>query len=257
MSNSVEDHDSHRSARPYGNTLSEMASYHGERNAIRDFCEQLALNAERPEFYHLFASSWDSCLIQAPLGSGKTSLIPFLALDHGHVSKVVVTFPSLITLQAFVRICVAAGYQEIAAFSLQANSVLPHPQKQRRPTNVICTTAGCLNYLLDYNNLAVDYVIFDECHKSDMLTDAAIHRCLKRKLKTIFMTATLDEDEASHLGTHAESLSCTHRLFTSVLSRGHIVRFWDCNFAPVSSAEYFRPPDVSDHDVFAARLLDA
>uniref|UniRef100_A0AC35FEM6 Helicase ATP-binding domain-containing protein n=1 Tax=Panagrolaimus sp. PS1159 TaxID=55785 RepID=A0AC35FEM6_9BILA len=202
-------------------------------------------------------NKWSSALVHAPFASGKTSYIPFLAMHYGPLHKVVVIFPSIVTLQSFVRGCRESGFEEIGEFSSQANTVktIWNLKKCERPTNIICTTAGCYNFLLDHKNFVADYIIFDECHKSDMLTDLAILRTMKKKLKMIFMTATFDPEEAQHLKRYMTGDGGIHRVFRSSLDPPYPVEFFDCNGRPLNeNVQPRRPLDVPNHSEFKKRL---
>lgn len=142
------------------------------------------------------------CVVQAPPGTGKTTLVPpaVAGLVGG---RVVVTQPRRIAARAAARRLAALSG---CALGQEVGFVVRGEQKTSAATRVeFCTSGVLLRRLLGDPELAdVGAVVLDEVHERSIDTDLAFAmlaelRLLRPDLKLVVMSATLDATQWSRL----------------------------------------------------------
>ncbi|MGA4507813.1 ATP-dependent helicase HrpB [Propionibacteriaceae bacterium G1746] len=138
-----------------------------------------------------------TAVIQAPPGTGKTTLVPPV-LANRVAGRVVVTQPRRVAAKAAAR-----RLAELSRTNLghEVGYVVRGDQQVNRDTRVEFCTAGVLlrRLLSDPDLTGIDAVVLDEVHERALDTDLAFAmlvelRQLRPELQLVVMSATLDAD---------------------------------------------------------------
>lgn len=171
---------------------------------------RLAFGPSRDELYAaLVANPAQPLVIQAPPGSGKTTIVPPTvanALDAaGHTGKIIVTQPRRVAARAAAR---RLAHLDSSALGDQVGFAVRGERKSSADTRVEFVTAGLMlrRLLADPDLEGVCAIIIDEVHERSIDTDlllAMINQVsqLREDLSLVLMSATLHAEELSQLLT--------------------------------------------------------
>ena len=143
-----------------------------------------------------------TCIVQAPPGTGKTTLVP-PALANTVTGRVVVTQPRRVAAKAAARRLAALSGTRLGS---EVGFTVRGEQQTSATTRVeFCTAGVLLRRLLTSPDLdGIDAIVLDEVHERALETDLVFAmlvelRELRPDLQLVVMSATLEAERWAHL----------------------------------------------------------
>lgn len=174
-------------------------------------------------------------LLQAPTGSGKTTMLPLLLLQK-QLGKILVAVPRRIIAKSMANY-LANILSEIVGKTVGYNVRLEH--KASKETQILFVTFGILERMLLSNPElpGFNHIIFDEFHERSVSNDFSLALCLEAmsalrpELKLTLMSASLDIDAL-------QSFLPTATL-VQAQGRSHAIEIYYSPYSPVRHDSYF------------------
>ncbi|MFN3840239.1 MAG: ATP-dependent helicase HrpB [Cyclobacteriaceae bacterium] len=159
-------------------------------------------------------------ILQAPPGAGKSTIVPLRLLDEPWLSKkkIMLLQPRRLAAKSVAGRMAELSKEEVGQ---QIGYRIRFESKVSVTTKVEVVTEGILIRMIQHDNLLeeVGLIIFDEFHERSLQADLAlalslqIQEVVRKDLKILLMSATLDVDNLSKILNDAPVLRSTGKQF--------------------------------------------
>ncbi len=170
-----------------------------------DFDNRLPIDAVLFELKNALLA-YDSAVLQAPPGAGKTTRVPLALLDEPWLAgkTILMLEPRRLAATNAARFMAGQLGEEVGT---SVGYVIRYERRTSRTTRIEVVTEGILTRRLqsDPELSGVGLVIFDEFHERNLTSDLALALCrdaqqgLREDLKLLVMSATLDGEPIARL----------------------------------------------------------